>query len=185
MEIFNLLTMERLPYYIIPVIFFVSIVWVGPIMRGVQLITIGLVGIWTICTSTSFPIFGILVLIMLISLAYVYEYLQKYAFIKLLGFNLILYIIFYFTMPTHTLNVFIRSAEWLAFVDIFIYVMWIIFKDSLEQVHYMDIVEKNKCLEIIKEANKTSREAIEVANIAINTMEKFEDSIKKGEPNGK
>jgi hypothetical protein len=172
-------------YVILPILFGVTFLIKNKITKILQVVVIGLLACGSLYTTINNPFWGLSLLIVVFLVCFTYGWFKTNYVIKYISLNICFCGIFYGLLRNSFSEALLYAIEWVLFIDGFLLIIWYTFKDWLDRMRQTDSEERHRCIEIIKEANKTSREAMEVATIAINTMERFEDSIKKGEPNGK
>lgn len=153
-------TMEYIMYFVYTIIFILSAVWYVPIMRVAQVTVIFYEAIITTCAMPYNSFFGLAMFIMGILLLYAYRFFARRMIAKLISCAAILYGVFVCIPGSDSINAYIRGAERIAFIGVFLFMVWLIFKDKLEYIEDREKKGLNKAIMVAEEAAEIAREAL-------------------------
>lgn len=125
-----------------------------------QIFLIVVASMWSLYLSPGSPFFGLIMITISIILAYCYEIYNKRIILRLCCSAIFLYLLFTF-VPLHSSpRKYVIGVEWVIFISVFIFVLWIIFKDSIERLQELERQNKERYMRIIEEATSVARDAI-------------------------
>lgn len=160
-NIATLFTIDRLSFLGFAVLFGLTAIWENKISKLIQIVLVLFASIASLCASPCNPIWGIMLIIMDFLLCYIYDFFDKYSHLKLVFFGASVYMVFLLFPLRHDINRFVIAFEWTIFICIFIFVLWIIFKDYIEKIQTTENKDREKYLYIIEEATSVARDALD------------------------
>jgi hypothetical protein len=155
----------RIIFIVIGFMFLLSSLFDWFMWRLGQIFLVSCLAIFSLCANYTMPIWGMFLLIIAIILCYVYSLYSKRKAIRLSMTALSIYIAFVFLPLRDVDDKYIRGFEWTFFIAAFVFIIWFIFKDSMEELESKDKAELDKCINV-------ADEAISVARDAVNKLEK-------------
>jgi hypothetical protein len=150
----------KICYPFIAILFFFSSTIDKRFIKVFQCIIVFSLGVWSLCYSPRSDFFGLAIISISIVLLFAYGFVEKHYLIKCISVDVLLYIIFIFIPLMNTENKYVHALEWLAFIDIFLFMLWSISRDSIEKLRQKESVEREKYMRIIDEATSVARDAI-------------------------
>lgn len=148
-------------YLIYFLLFGVTCIWLNTCSKILQSILIFVAAILSITpNNSSTPIFGLLMIIFVILLAYVYGFYNADRIPKIIASIIIIYLVFIFFPLRNYKERFFLSAQWLLFIAIFILALYSLFKDFIDRAEEKELKDRDKLIRILEETRDIARDAL-------------------------
>ena len=133
-DYFSLFSYPNGVYWIIGLLFVGTAMKERKIYQILQCVLLLGCGIWILSSKPNSDFFGLAMIILSTVLAFAYRIIYKHLLVSMITISLLWYGLFV-TIPLYTIDDrFIHGFEWVVFIDAFLFVIWAIFKDSIEKL---------------------------------------------------
>lgn len=126
----------------------------------IQILLILASAIWTLYDGERGLFSGLSMFFVDILLAYSYGVYNKHTKLRLILSVVVLYAIFVFSPTCDNQNRFINAFAWIGFISAMCFVVWFIFKDSIEKLRSDETKSNEKYMRVLEEAISVAKDAI-------------------------
>ena len=174
----NLLTFNYISYFIYPLVFGLSIKFYGRIFKFAQIICIGGEGILTLTSDPLNPFFGLLFVFVALLLAYSYGYFDRWKIFKGISLSAFFTLMFALFPFKDTQTPFISGSMWVLCLAVIIFILWIIFKDFVEDYKQQSQLRETKLRRSLHKLQNKLDEYSDVSHISIETNRELLEIVK-------
>ena len=128
----------------------------------IQILIVFISGIMSLYCGERGLFYGLSMFFVAILLAYSYGIYNKHTKLRLIMSILVLYVIFVLSPTCDNQNRFINAFAWIGFISAMCFVVWFIFKDSIEKLKDTESKSNEKYMRVLEEAISVARDAIEL-----------------------
>lgn len=144
------------------VLFLISSHYKNDLSKCTQIMLILASAIWTLYDGERGLFSGLSMFFVDILLAYSYGIYNKHTKLRLVLSVVVLYVIFVLSPTCDNQNRFINAFAWIGFISAMCFVVWFIFKDSIEKLKNTEAKSNEKYMRVLEEAISVARDAIEL-----------------------
>ena len=155
--LYGFFNIDRGSYILYTILFALSIFWDHWIVRTVQVSIILFEGFLALSFGTD-QFAGYAMIISAIFILCAYRFFKYHRWTKIFLVSLGVYIILAFFTFANSYNRYIIALEWLLFMQAFLAMSWVTFKDYIDKIRK----DKERILEVAEEAASIARDAIEL-----------------------
>lgn len=144
--------------------------------RATSILQVLIIGIESIVLFTFNPaewFFGAALMIIAIFLAYAYGLFFIAKWYKVLCVALIQYLLFILIPLSTNPAKYIRAAQWVTFISVFIFALWFIFKDSIARISSQDAEAKKRLYDLLSRSMWATENAISIGQEALIELKKI------------
>ncbi len=171
-------TFDNLSYFIYAFIFTVTSMKRNLFGRILQVAILFVESIFALFPDSTSPFFGMVLIVVAILLCYVYKFFVKHNMIKIMLFSIVFYFIFAFIPLENNSKKFLLAFEWELFIGTFLFLLWIIFKDSIEELKDEDKITNLKLIRLLEESRDATTEAMRLGREALDELKKVNGGSK-------
>jgi len=171
-NIYNYMALSNFRLLLYSLLFFVSFIYINQYTKILQLLLILLESIISLNSQPISNFFGLILIIAILILFYIYGFLNENPRIKLGIIAIIIYILFILFPLKDFNNKYILAFKWILFIFTFLICLWYLSSDYINNIKNKEKEEKDKLIELLKESNS-------IAKDAINACEKYFDKYNK------
>jgi len=144
------------------ILFLISSHYKNDLSKLTQILLILASAIWTLYDGERGLFSGLSMFFVDILLAHSYGIYNKHTKLRLIASVVVLYVIFVLSPTCDNQNRFINAFAWIGFISAMCFVVWFIFKDSIEKLKDTEAKSNEKYMRVLEEAISVARDAIEL-----------------------
>lgn len=142
------------------ILFLFSFLYISNVFKIVQIVLILIESIISLNSHSNTCFFGLLLIVSAILLCYIYGFFNYRKKLKIVVVVCFLYILFVCLPLRNYFDKFLLALKWELFIITFIYCLWYLLKDILEEIKIKEFEERQEIIKTMEKSNEIAKDAI-------------------------